>query len=135
MKMLKDPTINFNLEPPTYAEITKIISKIKSSASPCPLSQVSVIAFKSTQYYDHILRKSFSQQGKQELFEKLGNLAYQCQLTKKGYLNEPECFCPITVQPVLSKIFTLVIQNRRYQFVEKNEYIKSNLRKDFWEKF
>ena len=44
--MFKDPAINFNLEPPTYAEITKIISKMKSSASPCPLDQVGVIAFK-----------------------------------------------------------------------------------------
>ena len=46
MKTFKDPTINFDLELPTYTEITKIISKMKSSVSPCPLDQVSVIAFK-----------------------------------------------------------------------------------------
>ena len=46
MKTFKDPITNFNLEPPTYTEITKIISKMKSSTSPCPVDPVSVIAFK-----------------------------------------------------------------------------------------
>ena len=46
MNTFKDPIINFNLEPPTYTEISKIISKMKSSASSCPLDQISVIASK-----------------------------------------------------------------------------------------
>ena len=46
MNKFKDPIINFNLQPPTYTEISKIISKMKSSVSPCPLNQGSVIAFK-----------------------------------------------------------------------------------------
>ena len=45
MNIFKYATISFNFEPPNYAEITKIISKMKSSTSPCPLDQVSVIAF------------------------------------------------------------------------------------------
>ena len=53
---------------------------------------------------------------------------------KKGDLNEPENFHPITLQHVLSNIFTSVIRNRMYQFVETNEYIESNLQKGFWEK-
>ena len=60
MKTFKDPIINFNLEPSTYTEITKIISKMKFSASPCPLDQVSVLSFKKYAIYVHILRKSFS---------------------------------------------------------------------------
>ena len=46
MKTLKDLIINYNSEPPTYTEMTKIVSKMKSSVLPCPLDQVSVIAFK-----------------------------------------------------------------------------------------
>ena len=46
MKTFKDPIIYFNLEPRTYTEITKIICKMKPSASPCLLYQNSVIAFK-----------------------------------------------------------------------------------------
>ena len=46
MKKLEEPTVDFNLETPTYAEITKIVMKMKSSASPCPSDAISVIAFK-----------------------------------------------------------------------------------------
>ena len=116
MKTFKDPTINFDLELPTYTEITKIISKMKSSASPCPLDQVSVIAFKKWPILRSHLTKIIQLAQKSR---KLGNLAQQCQLIKKGDPDEPENFCPITLQPVLSKVFTSIIRNRLYQFLEK----------------
>ena len=40
------PTVRFNDSPLTYQEITKIIKKVKTSGSPCPLDQISVIALK-----------------------------------------------------------------------------------------
>ena len=46
MKKLDEPTINFHLETPLYAEITKIIVRMKSSASPCPCDAISIIAIK-----------------------------------------------------------------------------------------
>ena len=116
MRTFKDPTINFDLELPTYTEITKIISKMKSSASPCPLDQVSVIAFKKWPILRSHLTKIIQLAQKSR---KLGNLAQQCQLIKKGDPDEPENFCPITLQPVLSKVFTSIIRNRLYQFLEK----------------
>ena len=39
-------SIDFDLECPTYREITKIIRKMKSSGSPCPIDQISIIPFK-----------------------------------------------------------------------------------------
>ena len=36
MDTLDKPNITFNLEPPTYGEVTKIINYMRSSASPCP---------------------------------------------------------------------------------------------------
>ena len=38
------PTSPFNLDPPTYNEITNVIRKVKPSGSPCPLDQISVIS-------------------------------------------------------------------------------------------
>ena len=43
---LNEPTINFNLETLSYTEITKIIMKMKPSASPCPNDAICIIAFK-----------------------------------------------------------------------------------------
>ena len=43
---LSDPTIQFDLEPPTYHQVTNTIRKMKASGSPCPLDQISIISFK-----------------------------------------------------------------------------------------
>ena len=44
------PTTQFNLDPPTYNEITNVIRKMKPSGSPCPLDQISVICLKRCPY-------------------------------------------------------------------------------------
>ena len=44
------PTSPFNLDPPTYNEITNVIRKMKPSGSPCPLDQISVISLKRCPY-------------------------------------------------------------------------------------
>ena len=43
---LSDPGIPFNLEPPTYQQISNVIRKMKASGSPSPLDQLSIICFK-----------------------------------------------------------------------------------------
>ena len=43
MKQLSAPNVSFDNEPPRYKEIIKIIVKMKSSGSPCPLDQTSMI--------------------------------------------------------------------------------------------
>ena len=56
MKRFKDLIINFNLEPTTYTKISKIISKMKSSASPRPLDQVSVASKKCPVLRSHLTK-------------------------------------------------------------------------------
>ena len=48
--MLHDPITEFDLELPTYRQITNIIRKMKTSGSPCPLDQISIISFKRCPY-------------------------------------------------------------------------------------
>ena len=43
---LSDPEIQFDLDPPSYQQVTNIIRRTKASGSPCPLDQLSVICFK-----------------------------------------------------------------------------------------
>ena len=50
MKTLNEPSHNFNLDPPSYRELTKVIMKMKSGASPRPLDQISVIPLKKCPY-------------------------------------------------------------------------------------
>ena len=46
MKKLNQPSKEFDLSPPSYREIASIIRKMKSSGSPCPFDQVSIIVLK-----------------------------------------------------------------------------------------
>ncbi|ESO00427.1 hypothetical protein HELRODRAFT_175849 [Helobdella robusta] len=41
-----DPSFPYSVDPPTYNEISSIIRKCKSRASPCPLDQISIIILK-----------------------------------------------------------------------------------------
>ena len=42
----REPLSSFDLNPPSYAKICKVIKRMKSKASPCPLDQISIICFK-----------------------------------------------------------------------------------------
>ena len=43
---LSDPEIQFDLDPPSYQQVTNIIRKTKASSSPCPFDELSIICFK-----------------------------------------------------------------------------------------
>ena len=40
---LSDPEVQFDLDPPSYQQITNIIRRMKASGSPCPLDQLSIM--------------------------------------------------------------------------------------------
>jgi hypothetical protein len=43
---LSDPEVQFDLDPPSYQQVTNIIRRMKASGFPCPLDQLSIICFK-----------------------------------------------------------------------------------------
>ena len=47
---LSFPTSPFDLSPPSYKQITKVVRRIKASGSPCPIDQLSIIPFKRCLY-------------------------------------------------------------------------------------
>ena len=53
---------------------------------------------------------------------------------KKDGPGKPENVRPITLQPVLWKLFTSLVRNRLYRFAADNSYIEANIQKGFWEK-
>lgn len=107
---------------------------MKSSASPCPLDQISIIAFKKCPYLRTHLWRIITNCWTNSFFPTPWKKAVTILIYKKGSNTEPENFRPITLQPVLSKIFTSIIRNRIYNYVASNKYIESNLQKGFWEK-
>ena len=133
MQKLNEPAIDFNLEAPTYREITKIIFKIKSSPSPCPLDQVSIIVLKKCPFLRTYLWRIISASWNRGDFPTVWKQGITVLPYKKGSNKDPANFRPITLQPVLSKIFTSILRNRIYDFCYKNKFIESNLQKGFWD--
>ena len=134
LKPLDLPTNEFNLEKPTYREITNVIRKTKLSASPCPLDQISVIALKNCPYLGTQLWRFISKAWENALFIKTWRKGITILIHKKDSNKNPSNFRPIILQPILSKIFTSIIRNRIFTFVLQDKYIKTNLQKGFWEK-
>ena len=50
---------------------------------------------------------------------------------KKGDSDKPENFRPITLEPVLLKVFTLLLRDRIYGFLQENNYIECQIQKGF----
>ena len=133
MQKLDIPSIGFHLEAPTYKEITKIIFKMKLSASPCPLDQVSIIVLKKCPYLRTYLWRIISALWTRGDFPTLWKRGITVLAYKNDSNKGPSNFRPMTQQPVLSKVFTSILRNRIYDFCYKNKSIESNLQKCFWD--
>ena len=105
VKKLNEPTINVNLETPSYAQITKIIIKMKSSASPCLNDAVSIIAFKKCAILRCHLVKIIQTAWKEETFPKIWRSGVTVLAHKKDEPGKPENFRPIIFRSVLSGIY------------------------------
>ena len=69
--------------------------------------------------------------GYNSTFQPSGERAVTILIHKKGSTDEPGNFRPITLQPVVPKIFTSLMQNRMYEFLAPNKYIESHIQKGF----
>ena len=117
---LKEPYITFNLSPPTYHKITRIIKRMKSSGSPCPLDQVSIICFK---WYPYLRYQIFA-------LKYLEAIPYQYNGPKLS----PFWFIKkvtLVLKPVSLKIFTLLLRNRVFTYLINNQYIEIHYQKGF----
>ena len=124
------PQIPFNSNPLSYQQVTNIIRKMKSSGSPCPLDQISIISFKRClflqSYLTDIIQSVWS----------IGEIPIEwkkaCTILvhKKGDTADPANFRPITPESVPLKIFTSCLRNS-YQFLLVNNYIESKIQKGF----
>ena len=125
------PQTPFNLDPPTYQEITNIIRKMKPSGSPCPLDQISVICFKRCPYLRSYLTEIIRAAWSRGVVPSDWKKACTILIHKKGETGDPANFRPITLESIPLKVFTSLIRNRTFQFLTENNYIEQNIQKGF----
>ena len=125
------PTIDFRREPPSYQDIAKIIRKMKASGSPCPLDQVSVICLKRCPYLKTYLTAIVVEIWRSGHIPVTWKKAVSILIHKKGDSDKPENFRPITLEPVFLKVFTSLLRDRIYGFLQENNYIECQIQKGF----
>ena len=128
---LSDPVIPFNLEPPTYEQISSVIRKMKASGSPCPLDQLSIICFKRCPflrtYLSEIIRTAWSAGSVPNEWKRVCTIL----IHKKENANDPANFRPIALQSVTLKAFTACLRNAIFNFLSANNYIEQEIQKGF----
>ena len=129
--LLPDPTIEFNLDPPTYQQITNVIRKMKTSGSPCPLDQLSIICFKRCPFLRSYLTELFRAVWLSGTIPDEWKKACTILIHKKDATNSPSNFRPITLETIPLKVFTSCIRNSIFTFLIANNFIESNIQKGF----
>ena len=131
---LSQPNIPFNLDAPSYREITNIIRRMKTSGSPCPLDQISIIVLKRSPYLRTYLTAIISQAWTTKTVPSTWKKATTVLIYKKGSTDEPANFRPITLQNVALKVMTSFIRNRVFEFLTQDGYAENNIQKGFTSK-
>ena len=123
MKKLNQPSKEFDLSPPSYREIASIIRKMKSSGSPCPFDQISVIVLKRCPIVRTMIWKIIEKSWEIGKVPTVWKNGLTVLIHKNGVNTDPGNFRPITLEPVLCKVFTSWMRNRIYKHLCENKYI------------
>ena len=103
---LSDPEFQFDLDPPSYQQVTNIIRRMKASGSPCPLDQLSVICFKRCPFLRTYLTDLIRAVWLSGTIPSEWKKACTVLIHKKGDTNIPSNFRPITLETIPLKVFT-----------------------------
>ena len=122
MKKLETPHTVFDIEPPLYKEIMKLIRKTKASGSPCLHDQISIIILKRCPILQTYIHKIITHCWTHRMFPRCWKYAFTILKYKKKSNTEPSNFRPITLQPLLAKIYSSVICNLQKMTLSKREY-------------
>ena len=125
------PSIEFDLKKPTYQEVTRIIRRMKTSGSPCPLDQISIICLQRMPCLRTYIHRILVEAWKAGSVPSTWKRAVTVLIHKKGDPNVPANFRPITLESVPLKVFTSLIRNRMFDFLLKNKYLEHNIQKGF----
>ena len=128
------PQVPFNLDPPSYQQITNIIRNMKSSGSPCPLDHISIISFKRCPYLTTYITESIKVVWSSGTLPNEWKKACTVLAHKKGDPNDPANFRPITLDSIPLKIFTSALRNSIFDFLRLNTFVAHEIQKGFMPK-
>ena len=128
---LSDTEVQFDLDPPSYQQVTNIIRRTKASGSPYPLDQLSILRFKRCPFLRTYLTDLIRAVWLSGTIPSEWKKACTILIHKKGHTNTPYTFRPITLETIPLKVFTSCLRNAMYSFLTVNNFIEHNIQKGF----
>ena len=125
------PEKKFDSNPPTYAEISQIVKRMKTSGSPCRLDQISIMCYKRCPHLRSYLTAIIAEISKKKVIPPTWKKAITILIYKKGSTDNPGNFRPITLETITLKILTSALRNNVCQFLSCNNYKETNVQKGF----
>ncbi|CAB3996693.1 Hypothetical predicted protein [Paramuricea clavata] len=104
---------------------------MKTSGSPSPLDQISIICFKRCPYLRTYLVELIQAVWLSGTVPDEWKKACTILIHKKGDTNLPENFRPITLQSVPLKVFTSSLRNAMFAYLLANNFIEHKIQKGF----
>ena len=108
--ILPEAKTEFDLEPPTYQEVSRTIFRMKSSKSPCPTDQISVIMLKRCPFLRTYLPDIINHVWSSKKIPAAWRLATTILIHKKGSPDDPGNFRLIILQPICLKFSHLFFE-------------------------
>ena len=96
IQLFPPPEKKFDSNPPTYAEISQIIKRMKTSGSPCPLDQIFIKCYKRCPYLRSYLTAIIAEMWKKKVIPPTWKKAITILIHKKGNTDNPGNFRPNT---------------------------------------
>jgi len=116
----------FNNDPPL-----KVVNKLRSSSSPCPLDQMPVLVLKKRPIVRTALHLLVTECWRQGNIPYCWKRALRILIFMKGVTSDPANFQPITLQPVFYKVLSALYRDRLYRFLVDNNYLNTDIQKGF----
>ena len=104
---------------------------MKSSASLCPLDQLSIICFKRCPYLRSYLTNIIHESWKSQAVPTTWKKACTILIHKKGNTSDLSHFRLITLQSVPVKVFTSCLRSDIFTFLSQNNYSEQEIQKGF----
>ena len=104
---------------------------MKSSSSACPFDQISVLTLKNCPILRTALHRIIEHCWKTKSVPRIRKHSFTILIYKKGSAKISSNFRPIALQPVFAKVYSTLIRNRVFDFMNNNDYIETNIQKGF----
>ena len=116
----REPLSRFDLNPPSYAEICKVITRMKSKGSPCPFGSDLNHMLQKMPVSTHVHHRNLCKSLRNKSYSVIMEESSQYINLQKGFHRQSSELPTNYLEPVALKIFTSSLRNKICAFLCQN---------------